>query len=298
MFVGNRSSIPHLVLLCALGTGCAYVDVPAGHVAVNWTLSGMSPKIYKEGEWNIGYYDKATVLDARSQEREERLNVLCSNGEQIVLDTSVRYHLVADEALQLVQDLGIHYYAKLLGPTLRSQARRVIGRYLPEEIYSTKREIIEREIREGFESAIKGRHIVLEVVLIRDVMLPPEIQQAINDKLEAEQQSLKQKYLLETAKQVADRQKVEAEAAAEQTRIRVQADADGRRIAALADADDKRTAAKATADYEKLVQANLTPQLLEWQRIEAMSDLSRSQNAKVIFMGAGAGKTTPLLDVK
>lgn len=296
MSVVKRSWTRSLLLLCALGTGCAYVDVPAGHVAVDWTINGMSDKIYKEGEWNIGYWDKATVLDARSQEREERLNVLCANGEQIVLDTSVRYHLVAEEALQLVKDLGVHYYAKLLGPTLQSQARRVIGRYLPEEIYSTKREVIEREIREGFETAIKGRHVVLEAVLIRDVVLPPEIQQAINDKLEAEQQSLKQKYLLETAKQVADRQRVEAEAAAEQTRIRVQADADGRRIAAQADADDKRIAAKATSDYEKLVQQNLTPQLLEWQRIEAMSDLSRSPNAKVIFQGSG--KASSLLEIK
>ena len=161
----------------------------------------------------------------------------------------------------------------------------MIGRYQPEEIYSSKREVIEHEIREGMDTAIQGRHIVLEAVLIRDVNLPEEIQRAINDKLEAEQQSLKQKYLLETAKQVAERQRIEATAAAEQAKIRAQGDADAKRIAA-----------KATSDYELLVRENLNPDMLKWQQIEAMDHLAASPNAKVILLGDG--KATPLLDVK
>ncbi len=273
-------------LVFALASGCAYIDVPPGHVAVNWTTNGMSDKVYREGEYGIGFYDRATIFDTRSQEREEKLNVLAANGLRIVLDASIRYHIIPEDTVKLDQELGTHFYSILLGPTLRSQARRVIGRYQPEEIYSTRREVIEREIREGIETAIKGRHIVLEAVLIRDVNLPEEIQRSINDKLEAEQQSLKQKYLLEIAKQVADRQKVEATAAAEQSKIRAQGDADSKRIAA-----------KATSDYELLVRQNLNPDILHWQQIEAMDHLAQSPNAKIILLG-GDGKTTPLLDIK
>jgi regulator of protease activity HflC (stomatin/prohibitin superfamily) len=300
----NRTVV---VALALLATGCAYVDVPPGHVAVNWTLNGMDPKIYKEGEWNIGYYDKATVLDARSQEREERLYVLTSNGERIVLDASISYHIIADQALQLMEDEGIHYYSKLIGPVLRSQARKVIGRYLPEEIYSTKREAIEREIREGIEDRIKNHHLVLEAVLIRDITLPAEIQQAINDKLQAEQQSLKQKYLLDTARQVAERQKLEAQAEAERARIKAQADAEDAQIAAQgeaeqirirakAQADAKEVTAKATSEAERLIQQHLTAQVLEWDRIKATSDLSDSPNSKVVVLGGG-GKAAPLMQL-
>jgi regulator of protease activity HflC (stomatin/prohibitin superfamily) len=245
----------------------------------------MSDKVFREGEYDIGLFDRATVFDARSQEREERLNVLAANGLRIVLDASIRFHIIPDEAVKLDQELGAQFYSILLGPTLKSQARRVMGRYQPEEIYSSKREIIEHEIREGMDAAIRGRHIVLEAVLIRDVTLPEEIQRAINDKLEAEQQSLKQKYLLDTAKQVAERQRIEATAAADQAKIRAQGDADAKRIAA-----------KATSDYELLVRANLNPDMLKWQQIEAMDHLATSPNAKVILLGDG--KATPLLDVK
>jgi hypothetical protein len=49
----------------------------------------------------------------------------------------------------LQREIGPEFYTKILEPVLRSEARRVFGRYTPEEIYSTKREIVEREIREG-----------------------------------------------------------------------------------------------------------------------------------------------------
>ncbi len=309
----------HLLALLAVFTGgCAYVDVPPGHVAVNWTLDGMEPRVYREGEWHIGMYDKPTVLDARSQDREERLYVLTANGERIVLDASIAYHIMPKEAVQLMQDEGLHYYSKLIGPVLRSQARRVIGRYLPEEIYSTKREAIEREIREGVENAIRGRHLVLEAVLIRDITLPGDIQRAINDKLQAEQQSLKQKYLLDTARQVADREKLEADAKAERshisarsdaantsiraaadaeaTRVRAQADADETLIDAKAEAQAKEITARATQEAQRLVDKTLSPKILAWDRIQATSKLATADNSKVVVLGGGE-RVTPLMKI-
>ncbi len=281
-----RKLARHLPLALLLAAGCNYLDVPPGHVAVDWTTDGMNSKVYRAGEYNLGYYDKPTIFDARSQEREERLYVLTSDGERIVLDASIRYHILPEEAVQLDQELGTHYYSILIGPTLRSQARRVIGRYKPDEIYSKQREAIERQIREGIETAIKGRHIVLEAVLIRDVTLPEQVQQAINEKLQKEQLMQQQQYENEIEKQRAERARIVATSDAQQARIRAQGEADAKRIAA-----------QATADYERLVNSNITPEILKWQQIQAMDHLAQSSNAKVIMMGEGKS-ATPLLEVK
>ena len=197
-----------------------------------WTPEGKKHSVYTEGEWPIGYWDKATVYNARSQEREERLEVLAANGLRIVLDTSVRYHIDRDQAVALDHDLGIHFYSILVGPTLRSQARRVVGRYQPEEIYSTQREVIERQIREGVEAAIQGRHIMLEGVLIRNVTLPEAIQAAINDKLQAEQMALKMKFTIEQAQKEAEKRLVDAKGETERRKMEALAQADVERISA------------------------------------------------------------------
>jgi regulator of protease activity HflC (stomatin/prohibitin superfamily) len=271
-------------LICGLSAAaCSYATVGSGQIGVVWTPDG-KPRSLPEGQWGIGANEVTTIYNTRSQEHEERLEVLAANGLRIILDTSIRYHIVAAEAVQLDHDLGVRYYDVLVGPTLKSQARRVVGRYQPEEIYSTQREIIERQIREGVEAAIKGRHVELEGVLIRNVTLPESIQAAINDKLQAEQAALKMKFVI-----------AQAEAEQQKQLMEVRAKAEREKIAAQAAADAKRIDAQATDDYARTIQQHMTDKMLQWQRIEAMKALAASSNTKVIMMGEGKGT---ILDIK
>jgi regulator of protease activity HflC (stomatin/prohibitin superfamily) len=279
-------------------SACAYAHIGSGEVGVVRTPSGVQNKVYPTGDWPIGSADEATVYSVRSQERAERLDVLASDGLGITLDTSIRFHVIPGEVVALDQELGHDYYAVLLGPTLRSQARRVVGRFKPEEIYSSQRELIERQMREGIETAIKGRHIELEAVLVRNVVLPPQIQAAINDKLQKEQEALKMTFVLDKqkaeneqqimqAKAEAERRSIDAQAQAEAQRIRAQGAAEADLISARAAADAKRLDAQATADYQKLVQQTLTPAILRLREIEASKAVAQSPNAKLVLMGGG-----------
>jgi regulator of protease activity HflC (stomatin/prohibitin superfamily) len=273
-----------LVLL----TACTYTSIGSGEVGVVRTPNGMDQRIYTAGDWRIGADDRATVYSVRSQERAERLEIQSSDGLGITLDTSIRFHVVPDEVLALDQELGPDYYNVLLGPTLKSQARRVVGRYKPEQIYSTERDQIEKEIREGMEGAIKGRHIALEAVLVRNVVLPPQLQAAITNKLEAEQSALKMKFVI--AEQEAEDQKAleEAKATAERTRI-----------AAEAAADAKRLDAQATDDYQRIISQHLTTAILRVQEIAANKAIADSPNAKLVLMGAGNGSNNKtVLDLR
>jgi regulator of protease activity HflC (stomatin/prohibitin superfamily) len=292
--VGVTSSV-----LTALGvTGCSYATVGSGQVGVVWTPNGTRNAVLPEGNWSIGYWDHATLYDARSQERDERLEVLASNGLRIVLDASIRYHIVPDEAVRLDRELGVQFYEILLGPTLRSQARRVVGRYQPEEIYSSQRELIERQIREGVEKAIEGRHVVLEAVLVRNVTLPDTIQQAINDKLGAEQLALKMKFILAQAEAEAQKRLIEQKAEADRARIAAQSQAETDKIHAEGHAEATRIDAQATAEYERLIELHLTEPMLRWQEIEAMRSLGASPNSKIIFYGGARSSPGTLLELK
>jgi len=308
--MNTLSRVGFVLCLASSSMACSFARVGSGEVAIVRTPSGVTDKVYPTGDWQIGAFDTPTNYSVRSQEREESLEVLASNGLQIVLDTSIRYHIVPDEVVALDRELGENYYGVLLGPTLRSQARRVVGRYQPEEIYSTEREKIEREVRSGIEEAIKGRHVVLEAVLIRNVRLPPSIQQAINVKLEAEQSALKMKYVLaeqeaqeqrkmmEMKAQV-ERDKISAESRANLMRSDAQAQADAKRIEAQALADAKRTDGQAQSDYERLVALHLSPQILRLREIDGMSALAASPNSKLLFMGSdGAAKAPALIDLR
>jgi regulator of protease activity HflC (stomatin/prohibitin superfamily) len=289
--------------LAALGcSGCyTFASVGAGDMAVVHTPEGAEPKPLPPGQYHIGVNDTATDYTVRSQEREEKLDVLSSDGLRIELDTSVRFHAVPNEVVALDREIGQSYYDVLLGPTLRSQARRVVGRFRPEEIYSTQRELIEKQIYEGIDKAIAGRHVELEAVLIKNVTLPGAIQAAINDKLEKEQAALKMKYVedeqkaqdevkMMQANDEAMRQRIVSQSDADVARIQAESAAAALKISAQAAADAKRVEGKGLADYQKSIQATLTPEILRLREIEATRALADSPNTKLV-LGAGAAHT-------
>src|SRR5580704_15718256 len=170
-----------LLMALLLSTGCTYASIGDGELGVVRTPGGIAATALETGDWHIGTSDTVTHYNVRSQQADEHLEVLASNGLKIILDASVRYHIVPNEVVQLDKEIGQDYYAVLLRPTLSSQARRVVGQYQPEEIYSTQRDKIEKQIFDGVSKAVNGRHVQLEAVLIRNVQLPDTIQAAIND---------------------------------------------------------------------------------------------------------------------
>ena len=242
-------------------TACATVG--PGQVGVLWTAgSGTQKESYAEGSHLKWPWNKVAVYDLRSQSHDEELTVIAVNGLAITLDASIRYHIVPADVVALEQEIGPAYYDVILEPVLRSEARRVIGRYTPEEIYSTKRDVIERETREGVQSKIAGKHIQLEAILIRNVELPEAIRVAIAKKLEAEQEVLKMKYVLEEAKLAAEQHAIEA---------------------------------KGIADYNHIVSRSITPAILDFEKIRALEKLGLSANAKTVVMGPGTTPTQVLL---
>lgn len=254
----NRS---FLVVLSLLG-GCATVTVGPGQMGVLWTeAGGTQPQTFTEGAHAVGSGDVMNIYDLRTTSHDEPLDVIAANGLSIKLDASVLWHLNPSEVVQLQKEIGPEYYVKIVEPVLRSEARRVIGQYTPEEIYSTKRDLIERQIFDGLSKKIAGRHVVLEAVLIRDVHLPDAIERAIDQKLQAEQEVLKMKYVLDVAKSKADEQRIEAQG---------------------------------IADYNHTVAGSLTPEILEFQRTQQLGQLATSANSKTVVMGPGTNPSLTL----
>lgn len=284
--------------LALLASSCTYARIGDGELGVVRTPNGMNPNALQTGDWGVGSNDTVSVYNTRSQQRDERLEVLAANGLKIVLDTSVRYHIVPGDVLKLDAELGPAYYNVLLGPTLMSQARRVIGRYQPEEIYSTQREQIEKQIRDGMSTAITGRHIELEAVLIRNVQLPDVIQAAINNKLEAEQSSLKMKFIIAQAQSQAEKDLLEKKAEVEREKLAADGEAAATRVQAEGNADAKRVEGQAMADYQKSLKQNLTPEVLHFYQIEATRSIASAPNSKLVFVGNGGGSPQTLLDMR
>lgn len=214
-----------------------------------------------EGFHIVAPWNKVFIYEVRRQEVFEKMKVLSSNGLDIQLDASIWFKPEYEQLGQLHQEIGENYLDRILLPTIRSAARSVVGRYTPEQLYSSKRDAIQAEIFEESRQIIEDQHISLDEVLVRDVTLPPTIKDAIERKLRQEQESLEYEFRLVTAQKEAERQRIEA---------------------------------KGKADANEILSASLNDQILKDKGIEATLKLAQSQNSKVVVVGGG-GDGLPLI---
>ncbi len=211
-------------------------------------------RTYGEGFHFLAPWNKMFVFETRQQEISEDLNVLSSNGLEIKVDVSCWYQPTYSQLGLLQRDIGPDYLRRIIIPALRASARSVIGRYTPEQIYSTKRDIIQDEIYVETKNLLDKKYVQTNQILIRSIILPPTIKKAIESKLKQEQESLEYEFKLQIASKEAERQKIEA--------------------------DGKSTA-------NRILSASLTDKILRDKGIEATLRLAESSNSKIVIIGSG-----------
>lgn len=243
-----------IVIALALFAGCG-TQIPAGYHGVKYLKFGDGTEmgvIYPEGfQWHL-VWNSMYIYKTRISESKENLTVLSSDGASIQLELSILHRPMIDKLDSLTIKVGPRYYSVVIAPLLRGEARRVAGRYTPEEIYSSKRDQMAQELLEAMQVAVADRYVTVEDVIFRNVGLPKRITDAINEKLAAEQEAQRMKFVI-------DREKLEA--------------------------DRKRIEAQGIADFQKIVSTGLSPMLLQWKGIEATENLAKSPNAKVVIVG-------------
>ncbi|WP_036384736.1 prohibitin family protein [Muricauda sp. MAR_2010_75] len=207
-----------------------------------------------EGFHLVAPWNKVFIYEVRQQEQLEKMNVLSSNGLDIKLEASVWFQPKYEELGKLHQEKSEQYIERVLLPAIRSAARSVVGRYTPEQLYSSKRDAIQQEIFEETEKIVSAQYIQLNEVLVRDVTLPPTIKDAIERKLKQEQESLEYEFRLVTAEKEAEKVRIEAQG---------------------------------KADANRILSASLTDKILQDKGIDATLKLSESPNAKVVVVGSG-----------
>ncbi|HIE74127.1 MAG TPA: prohibitin family protein, partial [Flavobacteriales bacterium] len=126
------------------------------------------------------------------------------------IDLSIRYMPVQEKIGYLHDEIGRDYLERIIKPEIRSVTREVIGNYLPEELYSTKREAIEDEIEVLTRVKVEAKYLTLDAILIRDVTLPLTLRNGIEKKLVQEQESLEYEFKIDKARKEAERKEIEA----------------------------------------------------------------------------------------
>ncbi|MCX8011423.1 MAG: prohibitin family protein [Ignavibacteria bacterium] len=242
-----------------------FTIIPAGTVGVVDFFGMVSDNTLKSGINFVNPLAKVVKFSIKTQEDKEEMDVPSKEGLTVGVEISCLFHLNPDMAASIYKTVGENYAQIILTPNFRSVCRGVTASYDAKALYTSEREHLAQLIQQELAKIVEKRGITIEATPLRKVSLPPGLSQAIEAKLQAEQESQRMQFILAKEEQEAQRKRIEA---------------------------------KGIADFQNTVAQGISEQLLRWKGIEATEKLANSPNAKVVVIGAGKDGLPLILDTK
>lgn len=198
-------------------------------------------------------YTMSGVHDEGDKSGDDAIRVLSADGLEVVIDLTVLYKVIPNEAPRILKEIGTDYRNTIVRPICRTKIRDNAVYYDAVALYSTKRDEFQARIFKSIEDDFKGRGLILEQLLVRNITLPESVKAAIESKINAEQEAQKMTFILQKETQEAERKRVEAQG---------------------------------IADYQKILSTGLSDKQLQYEMIKA---IATSPNAKLIIMDSKKG---------
>lgn len=256
-----------LLFLAILLWNRIFVSIKPGEAGVLWLRFGggtIVDRVYPEGFHFIFPWDHMQVYDVRIQSISEEVNALTKNGLRVSLKMTIRYSPQYDMLGLLHQQVGPDYVRRIVLPEVESSLRTMIASYSAENVYTLQNEIVSKIINQAGSGAA-NRYVHIDDVLIREIILPTLIQDAIEQKIEQMELSMAYEYRLEREMKEKQRREIEAT---------------GLKIA------------------NEILASSITDDLLTWRGIEATKDLAASDNSKIVVIGSGEGGLPLILNTE
>lgn len=161
-------------------------------------------------------------MDITTQQLAVPANAASKDLQSVSTQVSVNYNLDSSKVVDVYRELKNEYSFRVIEPSIQEAVKGATAKYTAEELI-TKREEVKGIIFQDLKTRLATRNIIVTEVLITNFDFSPSFNQAVEAKVQAEQDALASKNKLEQTKYEAEQKVVSATAEAEAIRIQAQA---------------------------------------------------------------------------
>lgn len=201
------------------------------------------------------------------------IQILSSDQLPVVIDITIQYHLNGAYATGIYREFGFDYSEAIVEVPVRSAIRNAASGFGARELVTHREQFqtrAEQMISEQIAFTLRSKNvsahaIVVDNVSLRQIDLPDSLEASIRQVQEQQMRTLERQSAIETARQEAERLRIEAEGAAAAQLIRAEGNASSNRIMA----------------------ASLTPNVLRLRELEAQYAMTANPNARLVVVPHG-----------
>ncbi|MCA9811536.1 MAG: prohibitin family protein, partial [Nitrosarchaeum sp.] len=225
--------------------------VDAGHrgVLLHWNAVDLSSPPLDEGlHFVVPFQDDVVDIEVRTLKYEKATRSASKDLQTVETTVTVNYHPDREAVHRLYKNLGLDYEDRVIQPAIEETVKQVTANYNAEALI-TQRPLVKQDIESSIRDRLDQFDIVTEVISITDFEFSPLFAQAIESKVEAEQNALR----------------------AENDLRRIEVEARQREAAAVGAANANIAEAKGEAEAIAIINKALAenPNYLEWLKTQA-----------------------------
>ncbi len=210
------------------------------------------------------------TMSARKVEGEkvgdDSITVRSFDGLEVKIDSTIWWKIDKNKIYDIYENIAKNadeLKSKVVRPAIRTAIRDECSAITLQKLYSVERQKLGKYIKEALSKSLRKKHIIVQDVLIRNIKLPPKVEDSVQTKIQKQQEA----EAMEAKKEIARKQ-----------------------------AEIKEIEANGLAKAQSIIKKNLTPEYLQHEAIQAYKELAKSQNTTfVILPTSREGTGMPLI---
>jgi len=241
-----------------------WVTVPAGYRGVEMNFGAVQNEVLNEGiHLRIPIRDSFEMIEVREQKVEANCSAASSDLQIVNSKIALVYKIDPKTANQLYKEVGTSYDNKIVAPTVQECVKAITAKYSAEDLIK-QREAVSQEMRIMLQNKLNSYKMTITMFNVADFNFSESFNNAIEAKQTAQQEALKAENEL---------QKVQAEA------------------------KQKVEQARAEAESLRVQKEQITPEMLELRRIEAMNRAVDKWDGKMPGTIMGGNGAVPFIQM-
>ncbi len=242
-----------IVLLIVIGVVASasvkIVDAGNRGILLHWNAVDLSAPPLDEGmHFVVPFQDDVVQMEVRTLKYDKDTRSASKDLQTVETTVTVNYNPDKERVHVLFKEIGLDYENRVIQPAIEETVKQVTANYNAEELI-TKRPLVKADIETAIRERLNQFDIVTQVISITDFEFSVLFNEAIESKVEAEQNALRAEN---------DLRRIQVEAQQHE------ATAEGLAAANIAEA---RGEAEAIAIINKALAEN--PNYFEWLKIQA-----------------------------
>lgn len=261
---------------------CAIVR--PGEVGLDTHFGKLQPKVLQPGPHHFfSLFGKKVVrFDTRVVNYSQKLNFHTQEGIEVSSEITILYHVMPESIVSIYKRFGTDYQEIVIADNLITTLRFVGLGYKATELI-TARTSVEDSIKERMMRTVGQYGFMVDLVMLKEVDLPPAVVQTIQAKLNAEVTAKKTKIDNEIRREMLDFELEKQQKEAEMEIVKQRLTLDFAIEKQKKESERLLIESEGIKKSQDIINTSITDKLIKFKALDITRELMKSPNSKIII---------------